>query len=280
MYENTHLTRHFFCSLIWTEYFLHLREFGEQLKTMSHFQSTFARNFNLYTLGLACFLACPTLAQQARDLSESETPPHVFYEEILNLEDHESEIQSALKSQSSSTANAVVQFALQELKEFNAGNRDRTHYGALPFLKVGPLFDWWCSEFASHVLYNSQILPKNSPLQTELGEVSRSSSLMEFFARNSKTYVKEKIANNVQAGDYLALSHAFKDTPSHSTIVVYVSSNQSFIYTIDGNNHSNDKVLLHKRQFIKNGTTPGGQKVTYINPEFLMLGKTSQIGNP
>lgn len=197
------------------------------------------------------------------------------YETPLSISDYENRIHIATRGYTD-TAKSIVDIAIAELKAFNAGKRTRRDYGSNG-IKIGKAFNWWCSEFSKAVIAQANLFTGDAAMQAHYDPIHKTSQLIAFFKRYGAALPRNDIAGHIEAGDYLALSKPYKNSPVHSTIVVYVDPQKRFVLTIDGNNHLNNAVRLHAREYLKTERNAQGTTTRVINPEFFVLGKTGRL---
>lgn len=138
---------------------------------------------------------------------------------------------------------AVVLTAIRESKLGLYGIEAKRRYDA-----IGS----WCGEFARWVYGHSHAYRDRQALE-DFEKVQTSSQMENLFARHRSWVPQEALTRATpEPGDYLPVDLDHDRSPNHSTIVVFVSSDQSRVYTIDGNNdHGRDgsRVSLKVRPY-------------------------------
>jgi len=198
-----------------------------------------------------------------------------FTEQRLDFRTHRETILQNLKNVSESRLR-IVGDLIDEMEAFGRGERTRASYGASRF-GIGPIFEWWCSEFAQSILLRSGLFDHAPQIKDEISKVNLARELVEVYAKRKAGAFTQMIADDFKPGDYLATSKPGKNKANHAAITVLVDPARRFLWTIEANNHADDSITLNEREYLRPGVGEDGEFLYFVNPTFWFRGDTEAL---
>jgi hypothetical protein len=156
---------------------------------------------------------------------------------------------------------AAVHWAANEARRGLCGDPGAEFYGAYYCLWwVICQHDEWCSEFALWVLHQAGIDPNNELRGTDVTLFVTTPAVRDRFAAKALLWQRGDLTpvhqgsgyRYPQAGDYLFMRSSDGDHWGHSGIVVGVSNDSRYVYTVEGNT-TGSCVRFKTRDYIVDG---------------------------